>query len=164
MQRVHEQACRSAKAVAWHSDGRSSSNDWKTLNRNVALQDREQLLVFQPSAAEVHRHAGEGFQKQESYRWSGENLDQIREPSFRYYVRAGELKAAGMDWTEALAAEAENLRARLAAEILASSSYSSTMDRARAFVQQGGGCRARFFNYRRRLGNGIAEKLVKSDG
>jgi hypothetical protein len=47
-------------------------------------------------------------------------LHRIAEPSFRYYVRyylrAGELKAAGMDWTEVLAVEAENLRERLAAE------------------------------------------------
>jgi hypothetical protein len=37
-------------------------NDWKTLNSNVtALQDRGHLLVFQPSAAELHRKAGEWF-------------------------------------------------------------------------------------------------------
>jgi hypothetical protein len=51
-----------------------------------------------------------------------------------------------------LAIDAENLRARLAAEILASSAYRSTRERVRAFVRQGGGCRATFFNYRRRLG------------
>jgi len=48
-----------------------------------------------------------------------------------------------------------------AAEILANSSYRSTMDRARAFVQQGGGCRATFFNYRRRLG---AVLVVRGEG
>jgi len=41
-------------------------------------------------------------------------------------VRARELKAAGMDWTEVLAAEAENPRAWLAAELLASAAYGST--------------------------------------
>ena len=59
-----------------------------------------------------------------------------------------------MDWTEVLAAEAENKRARLAAELLASTTYGSTAAQARAFVEQGGGCRATFFNYRRKLGNG----------
>jgi hypothetical protein len=49
-----------------------------------------------------------------------------------------------MDWTEVLAEDAENRRARLAAEILASSSYQSTGEKARAFVQQDGGCRATF--------------------
>ena len=48
-------------------------------------------------------------------------------------------------------ARADNPRARLAAEILSSASYPGTGDRVRAFVEKGGGCRATFFNYRRRL-------------
>ena len=69
----------------------------------------------------------------------------VREPSLRHYVRAKELKAAGMDWTEVLAEEVENRRARLATEILASPAYDSTSARVNAFIQQGGGCRATFF-------------------
>src|ERR1700733_12471396 len=68
------------KAVAWHSDARSLekqgiprefttksrvviiSNDWKTLNRNVAaLQDRGHVLLFEPGAAEGHKKAGAWF-------------------------------------------------------------------------------------------------------
>jgi hypothetical protein len=41
-----------------------------------------------------------------------------------------------MDWTEVLAVDDENLRARLAAEILGSGSYRSTGEMVRAFVQQ----------------------------
>jgi hypothetical protein len=67
-------------------------------------------------------------------------------------VRARELKAAGLAWTEVPAVDAESRWARLAAEILSSSSYRSTGEMVRAFVQQGGGCRATFFNYRRRRG------------
>jgi hypothetical protein len=111
------------------------------------------MLVFQPTAAEVHRHAGEWFKDEEIYVWFAANLHRMREPSLRLYVRARELKAAGMDWTEVLAVEAENRRARLAAELLANSSFQSTTQRVEAFVQQGGGCRATFFNYRRRLGS-----------
>ena len=66
-------------------------------------------------------------------------------------MRAKELKAAGMDWTEVLAVEAENPRARLAAEILASAAYDSTAARVKTFVEHGGGCRATFFNYCRYL-------------
>jgi hypothetical protein len=168
------------KTLAWHSDARRLDkhgiprefatksrviiicNDWKTLNRNVAaLQDRGHVLVFQPSAAEVHRHAGEWFRDEEIYTWFAANLHRMREPSLRLYVRARELKAAGMDWTEVLAIEAENRRARLAAEILASSSLPSTAEKARAFVEQGGGCRATFFNYRRRLGAGPAVQALE---
>ena len=50
-----------------------------------------------------------------------ENLHRVREPSLRHYVRAKELKAAGMDWTEVLATEEENPRAQLAAKLLARS-------------------------------------------
>ena len=107
------------KAVAWHSDARSLerqgiprefttksrviiiSNDWKTLDKNVAaLQDRGHVLLFQPGAAEVHRKAGTWFDEPEIYQWFAANLHRVREPSLRHYVRARELKAAGMDWTE----------------------------------------------------------------
>jgi hypothetical protein len=161
------------KAVAWHSDAKSLerqgiprefvtkskvaiiSNDWQTLNKNVdALQDRGHVLLFQPSAAEVHAKVGTWFADPEIYEWFAANLHRVREPSQRHYARAKELKAAGMDWTQVLAEEAENRRARLAAELLASTTYATTAARVQAFVEQGGGCRATFFNHRRRLQGG----------
>ena len=91
------------KSVAWHSDVRTLerqgipgeftttsrvviiSNDWKTLNKNVAaLQDRGHVIFFQPSAAEVHRKAGERFGDREIHEWFGKNLHRMREPSLRY--------------------------------------------------------------------------------
>ena len=69
-------------------------------------------------------------------------------------MRAKELKAAGMDWTEVLAAEDENPRSRLVTEILASPAYDSTAARVKAFVERQGGCRATFFNYQRRIQGG----------
>jgi hypothetical protein len=128
---------------------------WQTLNKNVAaLQDRGHVLLFQPTAAEVHARAGTWFDDEEIYGWFAKNLHRVREPSFRHYVRAKELKAAGMDWTAVLVAEDQNPRERLATEILASPAYDSTTARVKAFIQQGGGCRATFFNYRRKLSNG----------
>jgi hypothetical protein len=47
-------------------------------------------------------------------------------------VCARELEAAGRDWTEVLAEDTENQRARLAAEILASAAYQSTGEKVRA--------------------------------
>jgi hypothetical protein len=165
------------KTVAWHSDAKRLekhciprefttksrvciiSNDWKTLNQNVAaLQDRGHVLLFEPSAAEVHTKAGTWFTDSEIYEWFSKNLHRIHKPSFRHYVRARELKAGNLDWTDVLAAEAENPRARLAAEILASDAYTSTAERAKAFVKHGGGCRATFFNYRKRLGSSEAAR------
>src|SRR3954465_15787111 len=134
-----------AKAVAWHSDARSLerqgiprefvtssrvviiANDWQTLDQNVAaLQDRGHVLLFRPTAAEVHAQAGKWFDDPEIYEWFAANLHRVREPSLRHYVRAKELKTAGMDWTEVLAGEVENKRARLAGESLASTEYAST--------------------------------------
>jgi hypothetical protein len=165
------------KTVAWHSDARRLEkhgiprefvtrtrviiigNDWRTLNRNVAaLQDRGHVLVFQPSAAEVHAQADGWFDDPAIYVWFGAHLHRVREPSFRHYVRAKELKAAGMDWTEVLDTGPENPRERLAAEILASAAYPTTGEKVQAFVQRGGGCRATFFNHRRRLGGRPVEK------
>ena len=120
----------------------------------AALQDRGHALLFEPDAAEVHRQAGTWFDDAEIYEWFAAKLHRVREPSMRHYVRARELKAAGMDWTEVLAAEAENKRERLAAELLASADHASTSERVKAFVERGGGCRATFFNYRRKIGGG----------
>jgi hypothetical protein len=152
------------KAVAWHTDARSLdrqgiprefvtksrvviiTNDWRTLDKNVAaLQDRSHVLFFEPGAAEVHRKAGAWYDDPEIYEWFAANLHRVREPSLRHYVRARELKAAGMDWTGVLAAEGENRRARLTRELLESSAYASTAERVQAFLEQGGGCRATFF-------------------
>ncbi len=127
-------------------------NDRKTLNENVAtLQDRGHVLLFQPGAVEVHRKAGAWFDDAEIYDWFAANLHRVREPSMRHYVRAKERKAAGMDRTEVLAAEAGNKRERLAAELLANPEHTSTAERVKAFVERGGGCRATFFKSRRYL-------------
>ena len=112
--------------------------------------------------SEVHAQAGKWFEDEEIYGWFAANLHRVREPSLRHYVRAKELKAAGMDWTEVLAAEEENPRARLVTEILASPAYDSTAARVAAFVQQGGGCRATFFNYRRSAGGRPRKALSSS--
>ena len=164
------------KTVAWHSDAKSLerrgiprefattsrviiiSNDWKTLNRNVAaLEDRGHVLVFEPSAVEVHEEAGRWFRDPEIYEWFGKNLHRIVEPSLRLYVRAAELKAAGMDFTEVLSEFPQNKRAQIAAEILGSMSFDTTGDRVEAFKKRGGGCRATFFNYRRRLAGPVSK-------
>ena len=166
------------KSVAWHSDSKSLdrqgvprefvtksqvliiSNDWQTLNDHVdALQDRGHVLLFEPTAAEVHERAGTWFDDKEIYEWFAANLHRVREPSLRLYVRAKQLKRAGMDWTEVLAIEGgENARARLATEILKRDGYESTAARVKAFVDKGGGCRATFFNYRKRLSGSNSDR------
>ena len=53
----------------------------------------------------------------------------------------------------------ENRRARLVTEILASAAYDSTAARVKAFVEQQGGCRATFFNYRAGSATGAGMRL-----
>ena len=74
------------------------ANDWRTLNENVAaVQDRGHVLSFEPTPAKVHRRVGEWFEDEEIYAWFGRHLRVIAKPSMRHYVRAKELKAAGLD-------------------------------------------------------------------
>lgn len=158
------------KSVAWHSAAKSLekagiprefvtksrvviiSNDWRTLNRNVAaLQDRGHVLVFRPTAEEVHKKASEWFSDIEILTWFAANLHRIPEPSLRLYLRAAELRRAGMDWTSALPLTPENLRKRLVMDLKSDKSHDTEESRVRAFVAQGGGCRATYFNYVRRM-------------
>lgn len=112
------------------------------------------MVFFEPTAEEVHRQAKMWFNDEEIYGWFAAHLHRVREPSMRHYVRAKELKAAGMDWTEVLAIEDENPRERLVRELMVSNEYESMEAKAAAFVTRGGGCRATFYNYRRRLNGG----------
>ena len=158
------------KNVAWQSAARSLEregiprqfvtksrvviicNDWKTLNRNVvALQDRGHTLLFEPTAAEVHRKTGEWFDDQDVYQWFEENLRLVTDPSMRLYLRAAELKRAGMDWMQIMPLSPEDPRERLVAELQADGSFGTQEARAREFATRGGGCRATYFNHARRL-------------
>lgn len=128
------------------------ANDWCTLNDNVAaVQDRGHVIIFEPTAQEVHRHAGTWFKDEEVYRWFSENLHLIAEPSLRHYVRAAELKAAGLCWTQALPLLSMSPKALLVARLRADASYPNEEARAQAFVALGGGCRATYFNHARKL-------------
>jgi hypothetical protein len=163
------------KTVAWQSAARALEregiprefttrsrvviicNDWKTLNRNVvALQDRGHMLVFEPTAEEVHRKTGEWFDDPDIYRWFGENLHLVAEPSMRQYLRAAELKRAGMDWMQIVPLAPESQRQRLVAELQADRRFVTQERRVREFAARGGGCRATYFNHARRLrGKGL---------
>ena len=168
MERVHLRV----KTVEWHSASKSLkregipqkftlrskviiiSNDWRSLNRNVvALQDRGFVLLFEPTAEEVHREAGRWFKQAQPavYEWFSEHLNLIMQPSLRHYIRAAMLKDANMDWTEVLPMEIENRRERLVAELQADPAFETQEARAEAFSARGGGSRRTYFNYAKRL-------------
>ena len=81
------------------------ANDWRTLNVNVsAVEDRGHLLVFEPTALEVHLRTATWFWDQEVFDWIGTHLHLIERPSMRLYYAAWEQKQAGLEWRENLLA------------------------------------------------------------
>ena len=158
------------KQIAWHSGSsrleragvpksfETSSrvaliaNDWKTLNGNVeAVQDRGHVIVFAPDAAEVHGQVAGWFGDQEILDWFERHLHLIHRPSMRHYVRAAELKKAGLNWMQAILSDALSEKTLLVAQIKADTRYRNERERIDAFRRSGGGCRATYFNHAKRL-------------
>lgn len=158
------------KSLAWHSASRTLekagiprefrtrsrtiivSNDWRTLNRNVAaLQDRGHVLFFCPTAADVHERAQEWFADREILDWFGQHLPRIQEPSLRMYVRAAELKRAGMEWRHVVPLAPKSLRRQLVVSLKSDDAFETEESRVREFARRGGGCRATYFNHLRQI-------------
>lgn len=129
------------------------ANNWRILNANVsAIEDRGHVLLFEPSALEVHLRTAEWFADQQVFDFVAEHLHLIAEPSMRHCVMGLELKEAGFDWKSRLLERWQvDSKTILVAKLKADPSYPTEEDRARAFVQAGGGCRATYFNHARKL-------------
>lgn len=128
------------------------ANEWKTLDRNVAaVQDRGHVIRFEPTAAEVHREVQSWFRDKEIYDWYGEHLALVTAPSMRQYVRAAELKAAGLDWRSIVLQDVLPPTTSLVAQLKADRRLRSEAERVREFARRGGGCRATYFNHAKRL-------------
>ena len=144
------------KAVAWHSDARSLerqsiprefttksrvviiSNDWQTLNKNVAAPRTGACDLFHPGAAEVHRRPGSGSTTMRSTSGLPPTCTGCvsRRCGTMYEPRSSRPPA----WTGPRSWPPRPRTAqRLAAELLASAAYGSTAARVKAFVEQGGG-------------------------
>ena len=158
------------KNVSWHTDAATLqrqeiprefrtttrvaiiTNEWKTLNRNVAaLEDRGHVVIFQPSALEVHVRTASWFWDQEIFDFAGERLHLIEEPSMRHYVAAWELKQAGMDWRSLVLSRCLSGTPLLVAQLKADCNYPSEAERVRAFIARGGGSRSTYFSVARKL-------------
>jgi hypothetical protein len=158
------------KSVSWQSDARplqgrgvprqftTSSrvaviaNRWQSLNEDVAaLEDRGHLVLFEPDAGEVHAQAATWFADQEVFDFVADHLHLLERPSLRTYVRAGELKQAGLDWRQGVLSRCLTGTALTVARLKADPSYATAEDRVRAFVDSGAGCRATYFLHARNL-------------
>jgi hypothetical protein len=127
-------------------------NDWKTLNADVAaLEDRGHLLVFEPTALEVHRHAARWFWDGEIFDFVADHLHLMAQHSLRTYRQAWELKQAGLDWQQGVLCRCLQGTALIVAQLKADRSFANEAARVRAFVQAGAGCRATYFLYAKKL-------------
>jgi hypothetical protein len=127
-------------------------NDWKTLNADVAaLEDRGHVLVFEPTALQVHRQAASWFWDQEIFDFVASHLYRMAQHSLRIYHHAWELKQAGLDWRQAVLGRFLTGPALVVARLKADPAFTSEAARVRSFVQSGAGCRATYFRYARLL-------------
>ena len=131
------------------------ANDWNSLDRNIAaVFDRGLVVLFQPTAVEVHREIARAgwFDDAEVFRFIGQNLFLLTEPSFRFYNLARDHKRAGLDWqaltlrTMETEADAKQI---LVARLLADSQCQSEAARIDAFRNHpDGGSRATYHRHK----------------
>jgi hypothetical protein len=104
----------------------------------------------------VHLRTAEWFWDQEVFDFVGRSLHLAGRLSMRDYALAWELKRAGMDWRSWLLVRWGLTGTRLlVAKLKADASFSSEVERVRAFIKQQGGCRATYFNHAKKLGPSV---------
>jgi hypothetical protein len=136
-------------------------NDWEKVSRNIsAVYDRGLVILFQPSALEVHRELARGgwFTDEEVFQFIGTNLFLVTEPSFRFYLMAADHKKAGLDWRDLVLRTMEsdaNPKLILVARLLADPRYDAgprpEAARVEAFKTMGGGSRAAYHRHQAEL-------------
>ena len=110
----------------------------------AAMIDRGQPLLFEPPAAEVHRAVADWFPDKEVYDFIGEWLPFIPDLSMRDYVKARQIKKAGLDWQALLHRQWKSSRLALVAALRCDPAFATEEERVQAFVARGGS-RATYF-------------------
>ena len=127
-------------------------NQWRSKDADVAaVEDRGHVIVFDPSALDVHRHASRWFWDPEVFDFVALHLHLIDRPSLRTYVLAAERKQAGLDWREVVLARCLQGTALEVARLRSDPKFATEEERVRAFVDRDLGCRATYFNHAKRL-------------
>ena len=128
------------------------ANRWSTMNADVAaLEDRGHMIMFDPPPIEIHRQAALWFRDQEVFDFVGEYRHVITNHSFRTYLLASELKKAGMDWKRTILSRFLSGPALLFAQLKTDYTFKSEEERVKAFQDRGGGSRATYFNYAKKV-------------
>ena len=128
------------------------ANRWSTVNADVAaLEDRGHMIVFDPPPPEIHRQAALWFHDQEVFDFISDHLHLIADHSFRTYLLALELKKAQMDWKRTILSRFLSGPALLVAQLKADPAFKTEAERVKAFREGGGGSRATYFNYAKKI-------------
>ena len=136
-------------------------NHWQTLTADVAaLEDRGHLLLFEPSSTEIHAQAAGWFWDQEIFDLVGDHLHLMEHHSLRTYVRAWELKQAGLDWRRGILSRCLSGAALEVVRLKSDPAFTSEAERVHAFVQSGAGCRATYFSHAQKLQPAQPAKIV----
>jgi hypothetical protein len=112
--------------------------------QTAAMLDRGQPILFDPPPAEIHREVADWFADKEIHDFIGEWLPFVPELSMRDYIKAREIKKAGMDWQTLLHRQWKCSRLARVAKLRADPSFASEEERVQAFVTAGGS-RATYF-------------------
>src|SRR5262249_44608065 len=91
------------------------------------------------------------FWDQEIFDFVSLHLHLIVQHSLRTYGQASELKQAGLDWKRAVLSRCLSGPALLVARLQSDPTFASEAARVQAFIAAGGGCRATYYHYARKL-------------
>lgn len=161
------------KVVSWHSRAiddeeipRSFAtrskvtvlcNEWRTVNDNMrAVEDRGIFIHFTPSVSEVHAKMAEAswFKDEEVFRFIGKHLHLITEPSIRYYLKASEMRTAGIEDWEGTTLRMLNPnveRLAIVSRLLADEGITNEAERVAKYVELTGCSQATFYRDRELL-------------
>jgi hypothetical protein len=158
------------KTLAWHTASAGSTsnnlprsfetksrvciiaNDWKSLNANTAaVEDRGHVVVFDPSALEVHKKVSSWFWDQEVFDWFASFLHLIPDLSMRHYVRAAELKSAGIDWASKMLSDDVPEKLRVVAGLMADPRFTEERKRVAAFSAMGHGGKTTWYKLKKKI-------------
>ena len=80
------------------------ANQWNGTDADMAaIQDRAMPVAFYPSAETIHIRVKElGWCDKDVWKFIGDNLSEIPQPSMREYYQAMTYRKAGMNWQEKL--------------------------------------------------------------
>ncbi len=101
------------------------------------------------------------FWDQEVFDWFAEYLHLLAEPSMRHYVRAAELKEAGLDWVKVLLSDAVPAKALLIAKLKADPSYTEERERVEAFGELGAGGQTTYYKWAKRIRSPVDSEHLK---